>query len=160
IALILFVLIGGCSSDSSDVSGIKAASNSGSGWASSGGELLNDSQNPWWVKNTRAVQYCIDVDTVGFSASLDKAREAVEGALKYWKDQFATRIPFLPQAKENNALQVIFDFMGIGTQEFSEVPCSGTEDLRFQFGYGTLSAEQLGHIADPRSYVGVTERTS
>ena len=34
------------------------------GWVSSGGELFSDAHNPWFVRNTKDVNYCVVVDEI------------------------------------------------------------------------------------------------
>lgn len=118
-------------------------------WGSSGnGEFMRDQHNPWFVKNVSEVSYCIEVDPAGFSASPEKIFALTEKALSYWKEEFSAN---------GNVL-------GIGTQEFKfAVKCKGDEDLKFQFGHGTLTPEQLkefsDHDEDPQNYVGIAMRT-
>ncbi len=43
-----FLLLGGC--------GSRGGSD---GWVSSGGEVFQDRQNAWWLKNVKTVGYCV-----------------------------------------------------------------------------------------------------
>ena len=126
------------------------------GWASSGGELLKDSQNPWWVRNTHSVRYCLSFDREGFSADPIHASRIARQALAYWQNEFRRGMPFLENAEPTNEL---FRTLGVGYQEFIEVTCDGREDLRFQFGAATLTPEQRRRIPTPRNYLGIAART-
>ncbi|MCM2277923.1 MAG: hypothetical protein NDJ89_07580 [Oligoflexia bacterium] len=125
------------------------------GWVSSGGENFRDGQNPWFVSNTRRVSYCIVRDAGGVSASEAELREGVSNAIDFWLKGFRTLREryFGDQAP----LPVV---AAIGTQEFSEKPCDGTEELRFVFGWGALDAEQKRYLGDFRKYVGIAVRTA
>jgi hypothetical protein len=127
------------------------------GWGSSGGELLGDTQNPWWVKNTKTVNYCVEIDQEGISASPEKIRLLIQKAIGLWKTEFSRNIDFV---ENGPALSKQFSYLGVGIQEFKEVPCSKDVDLRLQFGYRTLSLNQRLHIHHPEKYVGMTVRTS
>lgn len=118
------------------------------GFVSSGGELFRDAKNPWFVRNTTEVKYCIKHDAATFSASLDEIRKAIQEGLKYWKDEFARNQSFLQPG-----------FVEIGTQSFHEVNCSDSPEIEFLFGYPTLDKEGLEFLKDPRKFIGVTVRT-
>jgi hypothetical protein len=117
-------------------------------WGSTGGEFLGDLMNPWFVKNVSTLRYCVDVDRLGFSADPARVRTVIGQAIAYWKQEFRHE-----------------KILGIGQQSFVEVSgaCTGSEDLRFQFGYGTLSAAQLQEFKkqeyEPEDFVAVTVRT-
>lgn len=125
------------------------------GMITSGGHLLRDAHNPWWVKNTSEVRYCIAVDKDSFSASLPQIETLVAQALQHWQTEFSRPFYFV---RERNVLNREFNKIGVATQKFIKVPCTGREDLRFQFGYGTLSPAQRD-IPQIRSHLGLTIRT-
>jgi hypothetical protein len=127
------------------------------GMISSGGELLKDAQNPWWVKNTKEVKYCIDIDQTTMSANSTEISMLVTKALKFWKMEFNRPLSIVKNASVLNAY---FNYAGVGTQEFIKVGCSGNEDLRLQFGYGTLNVEQKGYIKNISTQIGIAVRTS
>src|SRR4051794_30919586 len=58
-------------------------------WVSSGGELFKDANNPWFVKNTTTVHYCVNIDESSFSATREEAEVLVRKAIQYWKKEFA-----------------------------------------------------------------------
>ena len=122
-------------------------------WGSAGGGFSNNLMNPWFVKNLKGefgydVSFCIDVDAKGFSADPVHIRSLFKQALAYWQEQFE---------KER--------LLGIAKQNFVEKTgkCDGTEDLRLEFGYGTLTAEQLAEFkkqeSEPEDFVAITVRT-
>lgn len=117
------------------------------GWISSGGETFNDGHNPWFVKNTARVEYCIEVHLPSISASRVTLEGVVEQAIRYWKEQFA-----MAKAPSQGTV--------IATQEFVRTPCTGAEDLRFKFGFETLSEEERAFLVDTRRYVAATVRTA
>src|SRR4051812_27862966 len=50
------------------------------GWVSGGGELVRDTQNPWFIQNTASVSYCIEVDPNHFKAPRDRIEAVVKTA--------------------------------------------------------------------------------
>lgn len=117
------------------------------GWVSSGGELFKDAKNPWFVRNTKDVNYCVAVDTDSVSASTEDIYAVVAEGFQYWRTQFATR-----------TLGTTGDFV-VATQNFTRVDCALKPELTLQFGYATLSAQQIAYLQRPEKYIGVTVRT-
>lgn len=118
------------------------------GWTSGGGELLGNSQNPWWLKNTPEVKYCILVDEQNFGSTLPILKGKISEALSYWKKQLA---------KGYYGRDIKFGDIILGQQNFIEMKNCDEADLRFQFGL--LDDEQLNFIQNPKKYVGLTIRT-
>jgi hypothetical protein len=120
------------------------------GWVSSGGELLQDSVNPWFFSNVKTAHYCfVENSAGGFSSSSAKARTLFREALDYWKREF----------RENkNPFPVT---LGIASQNFVEnVSCDGSEDLTVYLGYETLTSEQKSKLGENlRRFLGLTVRT-
>lgn len=121
------------------------------GWISSGGELFRDAKNPWFVRNTEAVRYCVRVAEGSFSVSRDSASQLIAGAFRYWQQEFQRLDRFkLPSE----------GFFTLGTQRFEEVDCSRPNvDIRFLLGYDLLTPEEIAFLKEPRKYIGVTVRT-
>lgn len=120
------------------------------GWVSSGGELIKDARNPWFVKNTVSVKWCLQVDPKSISINETQISEAVVDALAYWKDEF-TRASLFGTLPGSFAL---------GTQVFTKVSCSDPQlDLRIIFGSSLLTPEEIKHLKDPNQFIGVTVRT-
>ncbi len=117
-----------------------------SGWVSSGGELFGFNKNPWFLRNTSEVKYCIKVDSGTFTATAEVVRESLKGALEYWKKQLA-------------APKLEIGVTEIATQNFTEVSDCQNTDLQFLFGYNSLNLEQRNFLADSQKYIGVTVRT-
>ncbi len=128
----------------------------GGDWISSGGETLRDAHNPWWLKNTTHVDYCIEIDTTSLSASADKVEQAVTQSLAYWKTEFARTVTFFEDPYDQLKS---WNHVGAGRQEFRRVPCSDAVELRFQFGYGTLTETQKSFLKNPLRFVAVAVRT-
>ncbi len=118
------------------------------GWVSGGGELLSDAQNPWWVKNTTEVRYCVEMDAANFGVGEARARHLISRAFRFWKNQFS-KVTYADFAGEHG---------GIATQAFIETDCDSSVDLKFQLG--TLSAEQIEKISDIGRFIGLSVRTA
>jgi len=122
--------------------------NAKNGWVSSGGELLKDRNNPWFLKNVSKVSVCMSHDSEGFSLSPQRAQELIELALHYWKQEF---LPLDPS-------------LGIVSQtfEWQNESCKGHEDLAFRLGYGSLNSEEhewfVSFDQRPQAYAGLAIR--
>ena len=146
----------------------------GGGWGSSGGELINDLYNPWWIKNTTEVKYCIEIDQDTISAKPVKIKYIIKKAFEYWKNEFSKDIPLAdpPELFEDFFKKVgtdynykdgsnkLFHELKVGTQHFNFQECEGNEDLVFKFGYGSLSDQDINYINDPKKFVALSVRTS
>lgn len=126
-------------------------------WVSSGGERFKDANNPWWVKNTERVRYCIQIDEQSISASKETIHAKVREAFAFWKREIVRESHFLNEplvsVGPNNQI-------GVAVQTIEPGECDGGEDLRLQFGYGTLTEEQKAFLRDPYHYIGISVRTS
>lgn len=117
------------------------------GWVGMGGELFKDARNPWFVRNTKEVFYCIDVDPKQISVTADQINLAFYDALSYWKGEFS-------RATLSNG------YFELGTQKFTLVNCSFSGvDYRLIFGSSFLNEKQIEFLKDPSKYIGVTVRT-
>jgi len=125
-------------------------------WVSSGGEQFKDANNPWWVKNTKHVKYCIAVDETSISATKEKIHAMVKNALGFWQTEFARTNVLM--GDPSGFLTMARD-AGVGTQTTELVDCSGEEDLRIQLGYGTLDENQKAYLRDPLHYIAIAVRT-
>jgi len=125
---------------------------SGGGWAGGGGLVRKDASNPWWVKNTTTVRYCVEIDEQNFGITQQRAIEISQKAFQWWKTAF-----------ENGADIESKYSAGVGSQTFSLDPsCSAKTDLRLQFG--VLSPEQRSQWTSnvkepPQQYRGIALRT-
>lgn len=119
------------------------------GWIGSGGELFKDAHNPWFVRNTPEISYCIQVAPTSISVSQEKVRQAVHAALSYWKDELTRASDQDPAGN-----------FKLGMQTLKEIGCTETTDIRFLFGYETLSKEEIEFLKEPKKYIGITVRTS
>ncbi|MGE0172880.1 MAG: hypothetical protein AB7T49_08850 [Oligoflexales bacterium] len=128
--------------------GIGFSASAMAAWSSGGGSLIKDADNPWFVKNTTDVNYCVVSDAKHFPLSERRLNEIVLEALEYWKLEFS-RYPS-PDMK-------------VATQAFHQVPCPSNldapagVDLVFQFGL--LTESQRLEIANPGEYVSLAIRT-
>ncbi|OFZ51725.1 MAG: hypothetical protein A2381_18655 [Bdellovibrionales bacterium RIFOXYB1_FULL_37_110] len=118
------------------------------GWTSGGGSILKDSNNPWFLFNTKEVRYCILHDPENFSASDELIKTVITQAVEFWKKDFS----------ENVIFDLGQDGYGVATQNFVFEECSDNTDIRFQFG--VLNPEQKKYLGDPRDYIAITVRTN
>lgn len=120
------------------------------GWVSSGGELFRDAHNPWFVKNTKTVYYCVRIDQTTVSVDSTEVKSAIKDAIQYWKSEF--------ERFADGSIEGRFD---LGTQIFEEVSCDDAKiDLRILFGYGALHPEEVTYLKDTTKYIGITVRTN
>ena len=122
----------------------------GGGWISSGGESLIYARNPWFVKNTASVDYCIQMDEASFSISKAEVEKLIVQAFSYWKSEFQINSNF----KESPA-----GFAKVATQEFNYLTkCQDHTPLIFKLGIQTLGNDEINYLVDPKKYIGVTIR--
>jgi len=118
------------------------------GWVSSGGEIFRFDRNPWFMKNTSVVKYCVMVDTATMSADEATIKNALQKSIQFWKDELK-QVQFKADP----------GFATIGDQTFIEqVACDSSTDLTFKFGYGTLTAREIDFLKSPETYIGVSVR--
>ena len=118
--------------------------------SSGGGEIITDEWNPWFVQNTAQVKYCIKNDPSAFHRKLPIIRTQLAKAFSYWKNEFSRA--YVPNNGNPNSSPVY-----VGTQEVTEVSCSDSVDLTFQFG--TLTGAQLAELGDVSKLIGFAMRT-
>lgn len=114
------------------------------GWVVGGGQIQNDSNNPWFLNNNKNVSYCIQVDETNFSLKKPQLETIVARALKFWTRQFAESYYADP------------DFP-VGRQVFSYEDCTSSTDLRFQFG--VLSLDQIQNLSGIDKKIAMAVRT-
>lgn len=127
------------------------------GWTSGGGELLEDAINPWFIQSgpeEKIIRYCVEADEANFGVDLRQLSRQVRSAFDFWSEEFLSA--FVPDNGQGSNLKVY-----VGRESFFEVPCTGAEQIRFQFG--VLSNEQLTKFRDlgqdPTKMVGIAVRT-
>lgn len=117
------------------------------GWIGMGGELFKDARNPWFVKNTQEVFYCIQLEKKDMSIDEATIEAAFNDALNFWKGEFS---------------RAVFTSDGhftLGTQNFKKVGCEHPQvQLRILFGAGLLNLKEKEFLKEPEHYVGVTVR--
>ncbi len=126
------------------------------GWISSGGEVFKNAKNPWFVRNTSEVYYCVNFSKEDFSIAAAEAIPMIEKGIQYWKQQLDGKsaisldFPSSPLVNEN---------VQIANQTFKfNQECHGNEDLIFKFGYGALDKDEIAYMKTPEKYVGLTIR--
>ncbi len=126
------------------------------GWVSSGGEVFKNGKNPWFVNNTKVINYCVRFSPSEFSVDESTALRLVRESLAYWKDQLdgLASINLDAPILSPNQNQII-----IAQQEFKfSAICNGTEDLTIKFGYDMLDAAEKTYMITPEKYLGLTIR--
>ncbi|MGK5084488.1 hypothetical protein WDW37_14430 [Bdellovibrionota bacterium FG-1] len=127
------------------------------GWTSGGGNILKDANNPWFLKNTATVTYCILSDPTVFGDIPTLVPDLVSRAIAYWKTQMSDPAAEVVKYLTGNPNSP-WEPIRVGTQEFVfHSTCEGTEDVTFQFG--VLTPEQKAFLGDPTRLVGVAVRT-
>ncbi|MGZ3797395.1 MAG: hypothetical protein ACXVB1_13565 [Pseudobdellovibrionaceae bacterium] len=117
------------------------------GWIGMGGELFKDARNPWFVKNTQQVFYCIQLEKKDMSIDETAANAAFNDALNFWKEEFF------------RAMHSTDGSFALATQDFKKVSCEDPQvQLRILFGAGLLNDKEREFLKDPEHYVGVTVR--
>jgi len=142
------------------IGGGPSAFAAGGGWWSSGAELLKDAHNPWFIQRADDtsedwVTYCVDMEDASISATREDVERLTALALDTWMTALKN---YDSQAFGSIPIQRDLKY---GTQHFLKLPCDGKEDIRFQFGHGTLSREQLDYFSNfhPERTIGVAVRT-
>lgn len=111
-------------------------------WISSGGDLLKDARNPWFIFNTPKINFCISIDSSTSSVSKDEVRLSIKKSLKFWRREFV----------ENQATTVSNSAsLPLTIPDFIEVDCSGRENLAILIGINTLNPQQKAFIATNHS---------
>jgi hypothetical protein len=119
------------------------------GWSGSGGGIFDAQKNPWFLRNTQTVHYCVSLDQASVSASAATVNSAIAGAFSYWRNELNQNA----SARQGAA--------AIGNQNFVLDPiCSASDDIQFLIGYGALNSEQSNWLVDPQQYVGISVRTA
>jgi|LULF01.1.fsa_nt_gb hypothetical protein len=121
----------------------------GDGWVGSGGELFKDAHNPWFVKNTKEVQYCVSIDRKSISVSEDQIQNKIKEAIKYWKKE-------LSKTQGNKTP----GYFSMGQQNFVKTECTNNPDIKFKFGYKSLTQEEIDFLQKPERYIGISVRTN
>lgn len=123
---------------------------SGNG-SSGGGNIHGDQLNPWFLQNTKQVEYCVEISP-DFS-SLPRARilTLVEKSLSFWKKTFS-------EYSINFSLDFEFEAVVAGqTFNYTEA-CTDQTDLKFQLGF--LTEEQKLELPNYKQLLGIAFRTS
>jgi hypothetical protein len=123
------------------------------GWVSSGGEVFQFAKNPWFVKNTTDVKYCVEFSASEFSADKKTVLSLVKESFDYWKSEFSGNM----LAKPANPISDLVIELGQQNFLFNDY-CQGNEEIIFKFGYQTLSEEEILYLEKPEKFLGVTIR--
>ena len=80
-------------------------------WHSGGGEVIRDTQNPWFLNNTPSVDVCLLWDQRFFhpvDQTLDGLKARFDASIRYWKREFSRAL-------------LVKRYMAVGTQDFQVV---------------------------------------
>lgn len=128
-----------------------SASFAGNG-SSGGGNIFGNQLNPWFLGNTKTVNYCIEVSPDFSDLSESRISEVIRQSLNYWKKSFA-------ESSGYSAVHLIGKNAAVATQEFiPQSKCDNTTDLKFQMGF--LTDDQKKLIPDYKQLLGIAYRTS
>jgi hypothetical protein len=120
------------------------------GWVSSGGESLIYARNPWFVKNTATVNYCLQMDESSFSASKSQVEQLIVEALAYWRNEFI---------QNSTSTTPKMGYASVATQNFVyQSQCQKDTPLIFKLGLKTLDMDEVTYLVDPKKFIGVTIR--
>lgn len=130
------------------------------GWVGSGGDIVGNESNPWFLGNVKSVRYCVFINETDVSLDSDKVRSRIADALHYWKEEF--KAAFYPGLI--TGLPSLEPATGIGTQTFVEENCPNSIDVALRdfdvvFQVGILTKQQNDFITDPTRHVALTIRT-
>jgi hypothetical protein len=122
------------------------------GWDSGGGGVFPSGvANPWFLRSTPEVRYCIELDHENFGVTLEEARRQIEAAFVFWKTQIMTYFDSVPADKE------WLTSIGWGIQDFVEVACDPSVELRFQLG--VLDSDQNAQLKNLDQKLALSFRT-
>lgn len=125
------------------------------GWVSSGGDLIGDRNNPWWVNNTVEVSYCIAIDQATVTADANQIEKTFQEVTKWWKREFSDFHAFYgPRQSEGPRREA-----QVAQQRFHRVECTENPQLRLLFGSGLLTREEREFLKDPASIISRAVRT-
>jgi hypothetical protein len=119
------------------------------GWVSSGGELVADGRNPWWLSNKKEVRYCIVTETKTFSATSAQVDYQFKKAIEFWRRDLARAARYVNRYE---------DRFGLFSQEFILGSCDENTDLRIVGGYEALAAQEKIAIFEPQKWISLTIR--
>lgn len=137
------------------VSLLSSTTFAGSGWIASGGDLVKDAHNPWWINSQKLIHYCIRFDETSVSTTRAKAEIAVQKVfnnwLEEWRHHFTEKI-------------ILGDPLSLGNQYLIyQSQCEEqTTDLEFIFGWNQLTDKQKQYLEKQDNYkgrLGVAVRT-
>ncbi len=107
------------------------------GWVGMGGELFKDARNPWFVKNTSEVFYCLKVDTKTISVDDATIDAAFKATIDFWKGEFS---------RATNTYQSRRSFF-FGHTELYRVPCDDSKvHLKIFFGSKPVRQGTIGFL--------------
>lgn len=115
------------------------------GWVISGGDLLKDATNPWFIK-TWNVSYCIQMDEKNFSLSKSAASKIMKNVINAWKNDFKNALMI------QNQFDVKANFFSL-----TEADCYPDIDLKIKFGY--LEEKEKKYLSQSNRHVAVSVRT-
>jgi hypothetical protein len=139
----LFFLLAACHGGNQ----MAAVQDAPKGWVSSGGEIFDDSQNPWFLDDGKPIRYCVELDSATFSSPPDEVRRQIHAAISYWQNEFDA------YAKSGGEL------IKPPLARFEETSCTDETELRFKLGSGSLSAESIAYLSRLAPHVSLAVRT-
>lgn len=125
-------------------------------WIWTGGELFDHGKNPWFVENTKNVNYCVQFSDAEFSISKTETLELIQDSLNYWSDQLNNE-SLLNLGKQQSPVSSTTG-LKLATQNFIYNESCESVDLIFKFGYKLLDKEERSVLKTANRYLGVAIR--
>lgn len=123
------------------------------GWVSSGGEVFIERKNPWFLRNTQQVDYCILMDETSFSVTRVEAEKLIEESFAFWAEQF--------KEVSGTSSGPQLGFTPVATQKFVlHSRCEPEFPLVFKLGRKELMKDEVDHLKEPLKFIGVSIQKS
>ena len=118
--------------------------------SSGGGNIFGDQLNPWFLQNTKTVNYCVEIDPSFSTLGRERILQLIDKSFGYWKKAFASASGLHSYMNFNPKL---------ATQKFilSE-ECHAGIDVKFQLGF--LTPDQKKTLPGYKQLLGLAYRTS
>jgi|GEM_PF-3162476 len=99
-----------------------------------GGHIYGDQLNPWFIQNTKNVNYCVEIAPEFSQLPRGRVLELIKNSFSFWKKTFSGFPNFIPVEISPTPVMLSQEFI------FKE-NCSDTIDIVFQMGFLTPAQE-------------------
>jgi hypothetical protein len=115
--------------------------------SSGGGNIFGDQLNPWFLQNTKSVNYCVEISPEFSELSKERVLTLISESFEFWKELF----------RNYSTAPSTLEDIQLGTQNFNLTECDASTDIKFQMG--VLEPEQKKNI-QYKQLIGLARRTS